>query len=595
MGSKTISIGGASGFWGDSNLSAHQLVASRKLDYLVFDYLAEVTMSIMARARSQKPDEGYAPDFVSVAMSNTLAQIAEQGIKVISNAGGVNPIACGQALEALVQELGLNLKVATVTGDDVSDQVDALRAQGVTEMFTGEAMPGSFMSVNAYLGAFPIAAALAKGADIVVTGRCVDSAVTLGACIHEFGWTETDYDKLAGGCLAGHIIECGAQATGGLLTDWEASGRWEDIGYPIAEISEDGSFAITKPEGTGGVVNRMTVAEQLVYEIGDPQAYFLPDVVCDFSRAVIEEDGTDRVRVSGAAGHPPTESLKVSATWKDGYRIGAYVTVRGVDAAGKARKIADAVLKRMAGLLKQLGAPPFTETSVEILGTEAGYGPHARDIQTREVVLKLAAKHPVPMLLMTLLRELTSAGTSMAPGLSTFGGNRPKPAPVVRLFSMLIDKAAVLPKVHLGGETWEVPFANGTPFDPATLERPAFDDSPVAGDTVEVPLMKIAHGRSGDKGNDANIGIIARDPAYYPVIREVLTAEKVRAHFSYLMTGHVERFDLPGICAVNFLLHESLGGGGMNSLWNDPQGKAFAQILLDIPVAIPKAMADTLP
>lgn len=590
MPSKTIHIGGASGFWGDSNLSAHQLVASKKLDYLVFDYLAEVTMSIMARAKSQNPDEGYATDFVTVAMRNTLKDIAAQGIKVISNAGGINPVGCGQAMEALVKELGLDLKVATITGDDLSDQVEALRAQGVKEMFTGDAMPDSFMSVNAYLGAFPIASALSKGADIVITGRCVDSAVTLGACIHEFGWTAGDYDKLAGGSLAGHIIECGAQATGGLLTDWEESGRWEDIGYPIAEVSEDGSFAITKPDGTGGVVNRKTVAEQLVYEIGDPQAYILPDVVCDFSQVVIEEDGEDRARVSGARGTRPTDTLKVSATWKDGYRIGAYLTIRGIDAAGKAQKIADAVLKRTSGLLKQLGAPPFPETSVEILGTEAGYGPHAQDLKPREVVLKLAAKHPVPMLLMALLRELTSSGTSMAPGLSAMGGNRPKPAPVVRLFSFLVDKASVTPQVHLNGESWDVPLAPGAPFDATTLERPEIADAKISGETVEVPLITIAHGRSGDKGNDSNIGIIARDPKFYPVLREALTAETVRDYFSYLMSGDVERYDLPGIHALNFLLHESLGGGGMNSLRNDPQGKAYAQILLGMTVRIPKGL-----
>ena len=590
MGEKIINIGCASGFWGDSNLSANQLVASGKLNYLVFDYLAEITMSIMARARKENPEEGYALDFVTVALKNSLVQIAEQGIKVISNAGGVNPEACGRAIEALVKELGLDLKVATVTGDDLRDRVPALRAQGTTEMFTGEAMPDAFMSVNAYLGAFPIASALDKGADIVVTGRCVDSAVTLGACIHEFAWGESDYDKLAGGCLAGHIIECGAQATGGLFTDWERSGRWEDIGYPIVEVRADGSFVVTKPEKTGGLVSRQTVAEQLVYEIGDPQAYLLPDVVCDFSQVIIEDVGEDRAEVRGAKGLPPTPQLKVSATWKDGYRVGAYLTIRGMDAAGKAQKIADAVFQRTSGLLRKLGAPDFTETSVEILGAEAGYGPHARDLQPREVVLILAAKHPIPMLLMALLRELTSSGTSMAPGISAFGGNRPKPSPVVRLFSFLVEKDGVIPMVHMAGESWEVPFAAGKSLDMSRLVRPDVDETVPGGETVEVPLVRIAHGRSGDKGNDSNIGIIARRPEWYPVLCHELTAERVRDYFSYLMTGAVERFDLPGIHALNFLLHESLGGGGMNSLRNDPQGKAHAQILLEMPVNVPKAL-----
>jgi len=590
MSKQTINIGGASGFWGDSNLSANQLIQSKKLDYLVFDYLAEITMSIMARAKSKNPEEGYALDFVTVVLKNSLAQIAEQGIKVISNAGGVNPEACGRAIEALLKELDLDLKVAVVTGDDIMEQIPAMREAGAKEMFTGEDMPAEFLSANAYLGAFPVAAALDQGADIVVTGRCVDSAVTLGACIHEFGWAADDYDKLAGGSLAGHIIECGAQATGGLFTDWKETGRWEDIGYPIAEIHADSSFAITKPEGTGGLVNRMTVAEQLVYEIADPQAYILPDVVCDFSQVTIEDDGPDRAKVSGTRGHAPTKQLKVSATWKDGYRIGAYLSVRGIDAGAKARKIADATFKRTSAMLQHLGAPDFTEKSVEILGLEDGYGPHASGVQPREVVLKFAAKHPVPMLLMALLRELTSSATSMAPGISGMGGNRPKPAPVIRLFSMLIDKSSVAPKVHLGGESWDVPFVEGADFDAASLPRPELPAAPAEGDTVEVPLVQVAHGRSGDKGNDANVGIIARKPELYPVLLEQLTAEKVHEYFSYLMDGGVDRYLLPGIQGLNFVLHESLGGGGMNSLRNDPQGKAYAQILLDMPVTVPKAL-----
>lgn len=594
MSDKVINIGGASGFWGDSNMPVPQLLASEKLDYLVFDYLAEITMSIMARARAKNPDTGYAIDFVTVVMKNALPEIARQGVKVISNAGGVNPIACGKALEAVIAELGLDLKVATITGDDILEEVEALRAAGTTEMFSGEEMPGDFMSVNAYLGGFPVAEALAKGADIVITGRCVDSAVTLGACIHEFGWKAEDYNQIAGGCLAGHIVECGAQASGGLFTDWETTGRWEDIGYPIAGVSEDGSFTVFKPEGTGGLVSRMTVAEQLIYEIGDPQAYILPDVVCDFSEVVIEDVEKDVARVSGAIGTTPTDTLKVSATWKDGFRVGSYLSIRGIDADKKARKTADAVLTRVEGMLKKLGAPALTETSIEIIGTEAGYGPHSRVQSAREVILKLAAKHPTAEALGLLLRELTSSGTSMSPGTSGMGGNRAKPSPVVRLFSMLVKKSDHPATVHFNGESWEVPFVDGATFDPSSINRPSIDDVPAGEETVEVPLIKIAHGRSGDKGNDSNVGILARKPEYYPIIRRELTAEKVHDYYSYLMDGDVTRYDLPGIYGVNFLMKESLGGGGIASLRNDPQAKAFANQLLDIPIAVPKSVADAL-
>ena len=594
MGGKVIRIGGASGFWGDSTIAAPQLVAGGKLDYLVFDYLAEITMSIMARSRAKEPEQGYAHDFVTQVMKQSLPELAKQKIKVVSNAGGVNPIACSKAIEALIKEMGLNLKVATVVGDDLIGRVEELRAAGTKEMFSGAAMPAKFMSVNAYLGGFPIAQALAAGADIVITGRVVDSAVTLGPCIHEFGWKPEDYDQLAQGSLAGHIIECGAQATGGLFTDWETTGPWENIGYPIAEVEADGSFTVSKPEGTGGLVSRQTVAEQLVYEIGDPQAYILPDVVCDFSQVKIEDTGKDRARVSGAKGLPATDRLKVSATYMDGFRLGAYVSIRGIDAAGKAQKTADAVLKRTNAILKRMGAPALAETSVEIIGAEAGYGPHARVKAPREVILKLAAKHPAEPALALLLRELTSSGTSMSPGTSGMGGNRSKPSPVVRLFSCTVDRASITPEVIVGETRTRAPFSAGQRFDASKLARPKIADEAVSGPTVEVPLVKIAHGRSGDKGNDSNIGIIARKPEYYPIIRRELTAKAVNEYFSYLMDGGVERYDLPGLYAVNFLLKESLGGGGIASLRNDPQGKAYAQILLDMSIKVPQSVAKGL-
>jgi len=595
MNKQSIRIGGASGFWGDSTIAAPQLIAGGKLDYLVFDYLAEITMSIMARSRAKEPEQGYAHDFVTQVLKQSLPELAKQKIKVVSNAGGVNPIACAKAIEALIKEMGLSLKVATVVGDDLIGRVEELRAAGTKEMFTGAAMPAKFMSVNAYLGGFPIAQALAAGADIVITGRVVDSAVTLGPCIYEFGWKPEDYNQLAQGSLAGHIIECGAQATGGLFTDWETTGPWENIGYPIAEIEADGAFTVSKPEGTGGLVSRQTVAEQLIYEIGDPQAYILPDVVCDFSQVKIEDTGKDRARVSGAKGFPATDRLKVSATYMDGFRLGAYVSIRGIDAAAKARKTADAVLTRTSAILKRMGAPALTETSVEIIGTEAGYGPHARVKNPREVMLKLAAKHPAEQALSLLLRELTSSGTSMSPGTSGMGGNRSKPSPVVRLFSCTVDRASITPEVIAGDARTKAPFSPGVRFDASKISRPAIAEAPVSGEPmVELPLVKIAHGRSGDKGNDSNIGIIARKPEYYPIIRRELTAKAVRDYFSYLMEGEVERFDLPGLHAVNFLLRESLGGGGIASLRNDPQAKAYAQILLDIPVRVPRSLAGSL-
>jgi hypothetical protein len=600
MGEKTIRIGCASGFWGDSYMAAPQLVKSGRLDYLVFDYLAEITMSIMARARARSAEAGYATDFVTVTLRGLLRDIAAQGIKVVSNAGGVNPLACGRAIEALIAEAGLDLKVAVVMGDDLLDRAEDFRARGLREMFSGDVMPERLMSMNAYLGARPIAEALAAGADIVVTGRVVDSAVTLGPCLHEFGWSDADYDRLACGSLAGHILECGAQATGGLFTDWRQSENWANIGYPIAEVSADGSFVTTKPEGTGGLVTPATVAEQMLYEIGDPQAYLLPDVACDFSQVRMESCGPDRVRVSGAKGLPPTDSYKVSATFQDGHRVGLYHTLIGPDAAAKARKTAEAILERCRAMFRDQNLPDFSDTSVEVLGAEDSYGANARPLATREVVLKIAARHPETRALETLVREATSAVTSMAPGTTGMGGNRPKVSPVVRLFSCLVPKAEVQARVIMNGDVRSVAVPAQGGFDPAAIERvPPGPERRPEGASHIVPLLALAHGRSGDKGNDANVGIIARKPDYLPYIRAALSEAAVADYFAQLWDGSysrpaehpVTRYEVPGIDGLNFLLKSALRGGGIASLRNDPQGKALAQMLLDFPVPVPEGLA----
>jgi len=591
-GQKTIRIGGATGFWGDTSMGAQQLVRGGNVDYLVFDYLAEITMSIMARARAKNPDQGYALDFVSGVLRSILPDAARQGFKIISNAGGVNPISCGRAAEALVAELGLKLKVAVVTGDDILDRAEAMRAAGVREMFNGTPMPQKLMSMNAYLGAPAIALALKEGADIVITGRCVDSAVTLGACLHAFNWKLDDYDRIAAGSLAGHILECGAQATGGIHTDWHLSKDWDKIGFPIAEVSQDGGFVVSKPEGTGGLVSFGTIAEQMIYEIGDPQAYLLPDVSCDFSQVRIEQTGKDKVRVSNAKGRAPTDSYKTSATYEDGSRVGIYHTIVGIDAVAKAEQTGEAIFKRCSRIFRDMNMPDFTETSIEVIGGEASYGPHSHARGVREVVLKLAAKHESAKALEMLVRESSSAATAMAAGTCGLAGNRPKVSPVVRLYSCLAPKRDVAVAVHMDGKVIPVDVPSKGGFDPKSIVRPAAGAAPsLSGDMVEVPLIALAYGRSGDKGNHSNIGIIARKPEYLPYIKAVLTEKSVAGYFAHYLTGKVHRYDLPGIHAVNFLLEDILGGGGTASLRNDPQGKGYGQILLGYHVPVPRALA----
>ena len=591
MSRRTISIGGASGFWGDSSIALPQLLQHDGLDYISFDYLAEVTMSILARARAMDASLGYATDFVAL-VARYLPQIADRGVKLIANAGGVNPTACAEALRARIAAAGLDLRVGVVTGDDLLP-IQA-RLQDSREMFSGAAMPAQLLSLNAYLGAAPIAAALSAGADIVVTGRCVDSATVLGACIHEFGWSLTDFDRLSGGSLAGHIIECGAQATGGLFTDWQEVADWANIGYPIAVIYEDGAFDVTKPVGTGGLVSKGTVSEQLVYEIGDPAAYLLPDVTCDWRSVKIDEIGRDLVRVSGAQGSAPPAAYKASATWHDGYRVGATWTIIGEAAAGKAAKVGEAVVLRVASLLSQASSAPFTETSIEIIGAESSYGASSQARAAREVVLKIAAKHNEPKALELLVREFTSAGTSMAPGFTGMGGNRPKVMPLVRLFSIAVDKTLVDEQLHV-----DVDGLSALRSSASTLDTPKADVAlaePEARVVIDeanltpVPLIDLAWGRSGDKGNHANIGIVARRAEYFPYIRRTLQADFVAKLFEHYAPADVRRFDLPGIHGLNFMLYDVLGGGGIASLRNDPQGKGYAQILLGVEIPVPAGL-----
>ena len=584
----TVRIGCGAGFWGDTPEGPAQLVRGGGIDYLVMDYLAEITMSILARMKAKRADLGYATDFVAMVMKPLAREIADRRIRVVTNAGGVNPDACRDALLAVFREAGVDLKVAVVRGDDLSGQVERYRARDVREMFSGAPMPANAASVNAYLGAFPIAAALDAGADVVITGRVVDSAVVLGPLIHEFGWAPGQHDLLSAGSLCGHVLECGAQATGGIFTDWREVPGWDDMGFPIAECRADGGFVVTKPAGTGGLVTTRTIAEQIVYEVGDPTRYVLPDVVADWSEVRLEQVGPDRVRVAGARGTAPTDSYKVSLTYPDGYRSAVTMMIAGREAAAKAKATAEAILARSERLMKAAGHGGFSDRSIEILGSETNYGDNARAGDTREVVLKLAVRHASKDALQIFGREIFPAATSMAQGITGFSGGRPEPQPIVRLFSFLAPKADVT--VTIAGDVEErtipphLPNAVEVPT-PATSQPAA--TAPADEPLATVPLIAVAHGRSGDKGDIANIGILARRPEYLPWIRRAATPEAVGRYFAHFVRGEVERFEWPGLDGFNFLLHQGLGGGGIASLRHDPQGKALAQIMMDMPVEVP--------
>ncbi|HEO1775258.1 acyclic terpene utilization AtuA family protein [Acinetobacter baumannii] len=586
---RVVKIGCASGFWGDTNTAAFQLVHLTDINYLVFDYLSEITMSIMAKAKMIEPKHGYALDFVSRVMAPLLKKIAEKKIKVISNAGGVNPLACRDALQKIIKEYGLDLKVAVVLGDDLLPKHEQLKSQNIQEMFSGEALPEQVASSNAYLGAVAIRDALDLGADIVITGRVVDSAVVLAPLLHEYQWSLDDYDKLAQGSLAGHVIECGAQCTGGNFTDWQLVQGFDNMGFPVVEVSEDGSFVVTKPQGTGGLVSTATVAEQIVYEIGNPQAYLLPDVIADFSQVHLEQLGEHRVRVTGATGRAPTAQYKVSATYPDGYRVLVSFLIAGREAPQKAQVIADAILAKCERVLAMRSVPPFCEKSVEILGIESTYGEHAQTLNSREVVVKIAVKHMFKEACMFFASEIAQASTGMAPALAGIVGGRPKASPVIKLFSFLIDKNQLNIEIDFEGKRYPVEIPQGV----STEQLPtlmAGENAVYQGDEIEVPLIEIAHARSGDKGNHSNIGVIARKADYLPWIRAALTEQSVASYMQHVLDaekGRVIRYELPGLNALNFMLENALGGGGVASLRIDPQGKAFAQQLLDMPVKVP--------
>ena len=593
---RVVRIGGASGFWGDSSVGAPQLVASGQIDYLVFDYLAELTMSILAGARLKKPELGYATDFVSVAMKAVLKDVVQQGIRVVSNAGGVNPQGCADALAALAAEQGIALKIAVVSGDDVLPLLPQLRQQqpAVRELQSGAPLPERVLTANAYLGARPIQAALDAGAQVVITGRCVDSAVTLGVLMHEFGWQPGDRDLLAAGSLAGHIIECGCQATGGLHTDWDTVPDWPNIGYPIVECHADGRFVVTKPAGTGGKVTPAVVGEQMLYEIGDPSAYLLPDVVADFTQVRIEQAGEHRVRVHGARGRAPTASYKVCATYVDGFKAASQLTIVGFDAVPKAQRTGEAILARTSTLFAQHGYGPYSGTQLEVLGAESCYGPHARAMQTREAVLRVAVTHPRKEALELFAREVAPAGTSWAPGTTGAGGGRSPVSPSIRQYAFLLDKSKVEPSVEIDGQRIEVPRDAGpaageetfSPTPPPSIAEPQAASFDGDAGIVEVPLIRLAWARSGDKGDTSNIGVIARHPALLPLLREQLTEARVAEWLAHLVKGPVTRYEVPGIWSFNFVCEQALGGGGMASLRNDALGKGMGQILLAMPIRV---------
>lgn len=445
-------VANGQGFWGDSILGPVRLVSEGPLHYLTLDYLAEVTMSIMQKLKSRNPQAGYATDFVTM-LERILPTCRAKGIKVLANAGGVNPGACREAVAATIRKLGLTgMRVATVEGDDILDVLPSLIESGesLNNMDTGEPLApylDRVQSANVYIGAAPLAEALAQGADIVIAGRATDPSLVVAPLLHEFGWALDDYDRLAAATVAGHIVECGAQCTGGNYTDWRQIPDMARIGYPVIEGYPDGSFVVTKHEGTGGRVTVETVTSQLVYEMGDPGAYFTPDCIADFTSIQIEPDGPDRVRISGVKGKPPTDTYKVSISYDDGYKIVGQLTVAGPDAVDKARLCADIVFER-AAMDGARFAPE--ERFIELVGTNVCHaGVTAAPAEPAEVVLRIGAKGTDRNKLDRLGREIVPLVTSGPPGVTGFAGGRPKATEIIGYWPALIDRDRIKTNVTI--------------------------------------------------------------------------------------------------------------------------------------------------
>ncbi len=447
-----IRIANGQGFWGDSLLGPVRLVNEGPLDYLTLDYLAEVTMSIMQKLRNRDPKQGYAHDFIEMCR-RVLPTCQQKGVKIIANAGGVNPIGCRDALVGVIRELGLSgIKIGIVDGDDILPELESLIDGGETflNLDTGESLKSILSDVrtaNVYIGAEPIVEALRQGADIVITGRAADPSLVLAPLMFEFGWTMDDVNQLAAGTIAGHILECGAQCTGGNFVHWREIPQMARIGYPIVEAHADGSFVVTKHPGTGGCVSLETVKSQLVYEMADPANYLSPDCITDFSSIQLASDGDDRVKAWGVRGKRATDSYKVSIAFHEGYKVLGQLTVAGPEAIDKARLCAEIVFERAA-----MDGVTFSddEKFVEIVGTSvchAGIMPAPEN--PAEVILRIGARSRDAEKLNRLGMEIVPLVTSGPPGVTGYAGGRPKATEIISYWPALIPKSKVHPRVSV--------------------------------------------------------------------------------------------------------------------------------------------------
>lgn len=445
-----LRIANGAGFLGDNLDAPRRLVEAARVDYLTLEYLAELTLSILARLRQKDPNAGFASDFIDVLGSLCPALSVQPQLKVVTNGGGMNPISCARAAAGVLDHAGLGeTLLGAVTGDDLLPKLDELRKSGVAfqNLDTGQpisALRAPVVSANAYLGARPITDALAQQARIVITGRVADASLTVGPAMHEYGWNWQDWNRLAGASVAGHLIECGAQSTGGLYRHWQSLDL-ANVGYPIAELAEDGSCVITKPTNTGGCVSRATVIEQLVYEIGDPAHYLTPDVDVDFTTVDVQEEQTNRVQVSHASGRPATDTYKVSLAYQDGFMASGNLLIYGADCVAKARACGEMILRRVENAGFELA-----RTLIETLGAGDGvHGLHSEPTDLREVMLRVTVADPRREAVERFTKEFAPLITSGPPGIAGYASGRPSVRPVFAYWPTLVPKSLLSPSIEV--------------------------------------------------------------------------------------------------------------------------------------------------
>jgi hypothetical protein len=576
-GPAALRVANCSGFYGDRLSAAREMVDGGPIDVLTGDWLAELTMLLLARGR-QRGGPGYARTFLS-QLEQVLGSCLDRGIKIVSNAGGLDPAGCAQAVRELAGRAGLTPVVAHVEGDDLMGRLGELAAAGheLASTDTGQPLAAAGvtpLTANAYLGGLPVAQALRAGADVVVTGRITDAALVVGPGIWRFGWTGSDLDALAGAVAAGHIIECGCQATGGNYAFFGEVPGLEAAGFPLAELAPDGSAVITKHPGTGGLVSVGTVTAQLLYEIAGPR-YLNPDVVARFDTIALEQAGPDRVRVSGCRGEPPPASLKVAVNYAGGYRNTMILVIEGLDAAAKAELALQAIWARVPG-----GRDAFGEVATQLVGTD----PALLRITVLDQDKARAGRMFSAAVIETALASYPGLYALSPPGdASGYGVYWPA----------LLPADLVPARVVIGAEqAWSGPARLEPPADqPVTglppAPGPAAARPEASGPVKELPLGTVAGARSGDKGGNANLGVWARTSEVYAWLDEYLTAARLAQLLPQLAGLEISRYRLPNLRALNFVVTGLLGRGVAASTRLDPQAKALGEQLRAVPVPIP--------